>query len=204
MSTTPPSPVRPDDLRPRRRGSPPVGAVDARDRKSWPHVLSPRGEGNWSATALRFSPWGEGARQAEACLRQDGRMRRPFSAMPIPTHIFNPPFNVVRCSHTVLTRARPRRQPRLLRGHHRPAGGGCRQGRDLFPRHGGAQPPLARAEAGAGAGGRAARLQGRQRGGPRPRARLLQGAPAASTVRRGAVPGPHAACGRHRRATRWS
>jgi catechol 2,3-dioxygenase len=23
--------------------------------------------------------------------------------MPLPTHIFNPPFNVVRCSHTVLT-----------------------------------------------------------------------------------------------------
>jgi catechol 2,3-dioxygenase len=23
--------------------------------------------------------------------------------MPVPTHIFNPPFNVVRCSHAVLT-----------------------------------------------------------------------------------------------------
>ena len=23
--------------------------------------------------------------------------------MPIPQHIFNPPFNVVRCSHAVLT-----------------------------------------------------------------------------------------------------
>src|SRR4029079_7503010 len=28
---------------------------------------------------------------------------RGLTAMPMPKHIFNPPFNVVRCSHAVLT-----------------------------------------------------------------------------------------------------
>ena len=74
----------------------------------------------------------------------------------------------------------------------------------LFPRHGGAQPPFARAEARLRAGGGAARLQGRQRGRSRPRPRLLQAAPAAGAVRGGAVPGPHAACHRHARAIRSS
>jgi FO synthase len=41
---TPPSPVRPDDLRPRTQGTASNGSR-ARGRKSWPHVLSPRGEG---------------------------------------------------------------------------------------------------------------------------------------------------------------
>jgi FO synthase len=46
VGTTPPSPVRPDDLRPRHQG-PAAPSHTARGRKSWPHVLSPRGEGKW-------------------------------------------------------------------------------------------------------------------------------------------------------------
>src|SRR5262245_50815237 len=53
---TPPSPVRPDDLRPRYQ-APATGAQTERGRKSWPHVLSPRGEGpepgTWRDRTLR-------------------------------------------------------------------------------------------------------------------------------------------------------
>ena len=57
---TPLSPVRPDDLRPRHE-APERGAKNDRGRKSWPHALSPRGEGHaveivagtWIDPALR-------------------------------------------------------------------------------------------------------------------------------------------------------
>ena len=45
---TPPSPVRPNDLRPRHQGHA-RGSQRARGRKSWPHVLSPMGRGQRSA-----------------------------------------------------------------------------------------------------------------------------------------------------------
>src|SRR6185369_3521609 len=41
---TPPSPARPNDLRPRHQVRP-WWSGGVRDRKSWPRVLSPRGEG---------------------------------------------------------------------------------------------------------------------------------------------------------------
>jgi FO synthase len=48
---TPPSPVRPNDLQPRQR--PLVRrSGSARGRKSWPHVLSPGGEGAWLEPAI--------------------------------------------------------------------------------------------------------------------------------------------------------
>src|SRR5437899_2203716 len=40
-----PSPVRPNDLRPRHRGRL-CGRRGGRGRKSWPHVLSPEGRGD--------------------------------------------------------------------------------------------------------------------------------------------------------------
>ena len=51
-SSTPPSPVRPDDLQPRRQAAV-RGAQGERGRKSWPHVLSPGGEGEWIDPAVR-------------------------------------------------------------------------------------------------------------------------------------------------------
>ena len=47
-----PSPVRPDDLQPRRQAAV-RGAQGERGRKSWPHVLSPGGEGAWIDPAVR-------------------------------------------------------------------------------------------------------------------------------------------------------
>jgi FO synthase len=52
VSSTPPSPVRPDDLQPRRQ-APVRGSQGERGRKSWPHVLSPGGEGAWVDPTLR-------------------------------------------------------------------------------------------------------------------------------------------------------
>jgi FO synthase len=52
VSSTPPSPVRPDDLQPRRQATV-RGAQGERGPKSWPHVLSPGGEGAWVDPALR-------------------------------------------------------------------------------------------------------------------------------------------------------
>jgi error-prone DNA polymerase len=55
-----PSPVRPNDLRPRHRAGA-CGQVEARDRKSWPHVLSPEGRGEYPPTP---SAQGRGVRCA--------------------------------------------------------------------------------------------------------------------------------------------
>ena len=46
VSSTPPSPVRPNDLQPRQQATV-RGSQGERGRKSWPHVLSPGGEGAW-------------------------------------------------------------------------------------------------------------------------------------------------------------
>src|SRR5207253_1664329 len=48
---TPPTPVRPNDLRPHQPATEDVSDVGASDRKSWPHVLSPEGRGESRAVA---------------------------------------------------------------------------------------------------------------------------------------------------------
>ena len=94
----------------------------------------------------------------------------------MPSHpVFNPPFNVVRaamsCSASRDLGASRAFYVDCLGLHRRGRG----QGRALSARHGGAQPPFARAaQARTTSAVPRARLQGRQRGGPRPRRRLLQ------------------------------
>jgi FO synthase len=81
---TPPSPVRPDDLHPLHRRSA-DGSHAARGRKSWPHVLSPRGEGEelrWLDSALR-TPVLRSC-DTEGLAREDGWSPGADAPLPAP------------------------------------------------------------------------------------------------------------------------
>ena len=70
-----PSPVRPDDLRPRHRATG-SGLVAVRDRKSWPHVLSPEGRGGRRASRAAKADGRFGAARSRLPLRRTLRVRR--------------------------------------------------------------------------------------------------------------------------------
>ena len=115
--------------------------------------------------------------------------------MPLPKHVFDPPFNIVRASHVVLGVADLGRSKAFYEG----ALGLDRRGRgerrallrgvEERQHH---SLVLTRARR----RGASHRLQGRQRGGPRQGGAFLQGQGAAARVRRAAVSGAHAAGGR--------
>ena len=122
--------------------------------------------------------------------------------MPVPTHIFDPPFNIIRCSHVVLDVTRSEREPRVLRDHRRPACRGPRRQGGLPARQRGASASLAGAAQGARrppAAGSASRSATRTISTRPP---LLLGERHHLRLRRAAVPGPHAAVHRSRSASR--
>ena len=83
--------------------------------------------------------------------------------MPVPTHIFDPPFNIIRSSHVVLDVTDLKASQRILRKHRRPACRGSRRQGGVSARQRGASASLAGAAQGGDGGLQPARLQGRQR-----------------------------------------
>ena len=94
--------------------------------------------------------------------------------MPLPPHVFDPPFNIVRCSHAVLRVRDLDASRRFYEDDRRPGGRARRQRCALPARHGGAQSPFARPKAG--------RRAERSGWGSRSRARQI------STARRSSSP----------------
>ena len=124
--------------------------------------------------------------------------------MPVPTHL-RPAVQCRALQPCRAHRARPRRQPRVLRGHHRPASRGCRARTRIYFRgmeernhHSlvlkrGPEPVAERLGFKVGSEEDLDRAHA-----------FFKAAAAAGRVRRGAVPGAHAARHRHRRAIRSS